>query len=89
MRSAVPVRVHVVRSLKVTSNVSVIWKTSVGRLSIKPENGIDERKLENLSWVHWFNEHRLHSHCDHTPPAEFEASFHAAQQPDPITVGNQ
>jgi len=32
---------------------------------------IADLELATLSWVHWFNEHRLHSHCDHTPPAEF------------------
>ena len=41
------------------------------------------------SWVHWFNEHRLHGHCDDVPPAEFEAAFYAAQQTDPAGVGNQ
>jgi len=52
-------------------------------------DGVDELELATLTWVHWFNEHRLHSHCDHTPPAEFEAAFYAAQQADPARVGNQ
>jgi putative transposase len=52
-------------------------------------DGVDELELATLSWVHWFNEHRLHSHCDDTPPAEFEAAFYAAQQADPAGVGNQ
>ena len=55
----------------------------------RPWADVDEVELATLSWVHWFNEHRLHSHCGHVPPAEFEAAFYAAQQPDPITVGNQ
>ena len=50
---------------------------------------VDELELATLSWVHWFNEHRLHSHCGHTPPAEFEAAFYAALQTDPAGVGNQ
>ena len=50
---------------------------------------VDELELATLSWVHWFNEHRLHGHCDDVPPAEFEAAFYAAQQPDPAGVGNQ
>jgi putative transposase len=50
---------------------------------------VDELELATLSWVHWFNEDRLHSHCDDVPPAEFEAAFYAAQQPDPAGVGNQ
>jgi putative transposase len=50
---------------------------------------VDELELATLSWVHWFNEHRLHGHCGDVPPAEFEAAFYAAQQPDPAGVGNQ
>jgi putative transposase len=49
----------------------------------------DQLELETLSWVHWFNEDRLHGHCGDVPPAEFEAAFYAAQQPDPAGVGNQ
>ncbi len=50
---------------------------------------VDQLELATLSWVHWFNEHRLHSHCGDVPPAEFEAAFYAAQQTDPARVGNQ
>jgi len=50
---------------------------------------VDELELATLSWVHWFNEHRLHGHCGDIPPAEFEAAFYAAQQTDPARVGNQ
>jgi len=50
---------------------------------------VDDLELATLSWVHWFNEHRLHGHCGDTPPAEFEAAFYAAQQIDPAGVGNQ
>jgi putative transposase len=50
---------------------------------------VDELELATLSWVHWFNKQRLHSHCNDIPPAEFEAAFHAAQQADPARVGNQ
>jgi putative transposase len=39
---------------------------------------VDQLELETLAWVHWFNEQRLHSHCDDVPPAEFEAAFYAA-----------
>jgi putative transposase len=49
----------------------------------------DELELATLSWVHWFNEDRLHSHCDDVPPAEFEAAFYAAQHTDPAGVGTQ
>lgn len=50
---------------------------------------VDELELATLSYVHWFNHERLHSHCGDVPPAEFEAAFYAAQQTDPAGVGNQ
>ena len=50
---------------------------------------IDHLELATLSWVHWYNTQRLHGHCDHTPPAEFEAAFYAAAQTDQTLVGNQ
>jgi putative transposase len=55
----------------------------------RPWDDVDELELATLSWVHWFNEHRLHSHCGDIPPAEFEAAFYAAQQAAPTGVGNQ
>ena len=55
----------------------------------RPWEDVDHLELATLSWVHWFNEDRLHSHCDHVPPAEFEAAFYADQQADPAGVGNQ
>lgn len=50
---------------------------------------VDELELATLSWVHWFNDQRLHGRCDDVPPAEFEAAFYAAQQADPAGVGIQ
>ena len=55
----------------------------------RPWEDVDELELATLSWVHWFNEDRLHGHCDDVPPAEFEAAFYAAHQTDPAGVGNQ
>jgi putative transposase len=52
-------------------------------------DGVDELELATLSWVHWFNQDRLHSHCHDTPPAEFEAAFYADQQASPTGVGTQ
>jgi hypothetical protein len=49
----------------------------------RPWDDVDELELATLSWVHWFNEHRLHSHCGDIPPAEFEAAFYAANKPPP------
>ena len=48
---------------------------------------VDQLELETLSWVHWFNEDRLHSHCRDVPPAEFESAFYADQQTAPTGVG--
>jgi putative transposase len=45
-------------------------------------------ELATLGWVHWFNHQRLHSHCGHLPPAEFEAAY-AARPTDQLLVGNQ
>ena len=50
---------------------------------------VDELELATLSWVHWFNETRLHGHCQDVPPAEYEAAFYAAQRTDPAGVGTQ
>ena len=55
----------------------------------RPWNDVDELELATLSWVHWFNEQRLHGHCGDVPPTEFEAAFYAAQRASPIGVGNQ
>jgi putative transposase len=55
----------------------------------RPWDDVDELELATLSWVHWFNEDRLHGHCHDVPPAEFEAAFYAAQQTDPAGVGIQ
>ena len=50
---------------------------------------VDELELATLSWVHWFNEDRLHGHCGDIPPIQYEAAFYAALQTDPAGVGNQ
>ena len=55
----------------------------------RPWEDVDELELATLSWVHWFNEQRLHSHCRDVPPAEFEAAFYAAQPASPTGVGIQ
>jgi transposase InsO family protein len=55
-------------------------------------NGWDDvshLELATLSWVHWFNEERLHGYCGDVPPAEFEAAFYADQQPALPGLGNQ
>ena len=49
---------------------------------------VDQLELATLGWVHWFNEHRLHSHCGHVPPAEFESAFYADHTATPTGAGN-
>ncbi len=41
-----------------------------------PWRGVDDLELGTLSWVHWFNEIRLHSSIGHVPPIEFEAEHY-------------
>ena len=50
---------------------------------------VSHLELATLSWVHRFNEDRLHGHCGNIPPAQFEAAFYAAQQTDQSLVGIQ
>ena len=50
---------------------------------------VDQLELKTLSWVHWSNETRIHSHCDNASPTESETAFYAAQQAAPTGVGNQ
>jgi putative transposase len=71
--------------------VNGLYKTECiyGPDAPRPWNDADEVELATLSWVHWFNDQRLHSHCRHVPPAEFEAAFYAAQQAALSRVGNQ
>ena len=41
-----------------------------------PWRGVDDLELATLSWVHWFNESRLHSSIGHVPPLEYEAAYY-------------
>jgi len=54
-----------------------------------PWKSVEDVELATLSWVHWHNTERLHSHCNDVPPAEFETAFYAADQATPAGVGNQ
>ncbi len=50
-----------------------------------PFRTVDDLELATLSWVHWFNEHRLHSALGYVPPAEYEELYYrqntSRQQP--------
>ena len=41
-----------------------------------PWRGCDDLELATLSWVHWFNETRLHSSIGHVPPVEYETAYY-------------
>lgn len=42
-----------------------------------PFRTVDELELATLSWVHWFNEHRLHSMIGYRTPIEAERDYYA------------
>ncbi len=54
-----------------------------------PWRTVEDVELATLGWVHWHNTERLHGYLADVPPTEFEAAFCAAQQADPVGVGNQ
>ena len=41
-----------------------------------PFRTVDELELATLSWVHWFNENRLHSSIDYQTPLEAEQEYY-------------
>jgi putative transposase len=61
-----------------------LYKTECVR-HIGPWRGVDDLELATLSWVHWFNNDRLHSGIGHVPPIEYETEYyrhnHPAKQP--------
>jgi len=71
--------------------VNGLYKTELirGPARAGPWKTIEDVELATLSWVHWHNTERLHSYLGDVPPAEFEAAFYAAHQPDPAGVGIQ
>jgi putative transposase len=52
-----------------------------------PFRGVDDLELATLSWVDWFNNHRLHSMIDNKPPVEYETLHYRHHQPaqQPLT----
>lgn len=57
--------------------VNGLYKTECVRGPDAPAvwDDVDELELATLSWVHWFNQERLHSHCGDIPPVEYEANY--------------
>jgi putative transposase len=48
---------------------------------------VEDVELATLGWVYWHNNSRLHSYLGDLPPAEYEATYYAAQQTDPEDIG--
>lgn len=46
-----------------------------------PFRGVDDLELATLSWVDWFNNHRLHRMIDNVPPIEYETLYYRQNQP--------
>lgn len=50
-----------------------LYKTKCVKID-GPFRTVDELELATLSWVRWFNEHRLHSSIGYAPPLEYETA---------------
>jgi len=46
-----------------------------------PFKTVDELELATLSWIHWFNENRLHSSIDYLTPIEAEQKYYRHNNP--------
>jgi putative transposase len=54
-----------------------------------PWRTLEHLELSTLEWVDWYNNRRLHSWCGNVPPAEYESSYYAQQQPPDTGSGTQ
>ena len=64
-------------------SINALYKTELVRRK-KRWNSIVELELATLTWVSWFNNHRLLERLGYVPPAEFEEAFnngHVDKQP--------
>lgn len=57
-----------------------LYKTECVRLD-GPFRTVDELELATLSWVHWYNEQRLHSALGYVPPTEYEQDYYRRIKP--------
>lgn len=60
--------------------VNGLYKTELIRRQ-GPWRTVDDVELATLSWVHWFNNTRLHGALGDVPPVEFEAAHYAQLAP--------
>jgi putative transposase len=65
-----------------------LYKTELVRRR-GPWRNLDDLELATLEWVDWYNHRRLHSACDHRPPAEYEAAFNPAEPPPTPTEATE
>jgi putative transposase len=56
-----------------------LYKTEVIRRR-GPWRGVDDVELATLTWVAWYNAHRLLEPLGYVPPAEFEQAFYVHQR---------
>jgi putative transposase len=54
-----------------------------------PVRNVDELELRTLTWVHWFNQTRLHSALEHVPPNEFEQAYCRQNNPVQQPLGGE
>lgn len=52
-----------------------LYKTECVKID-GPFRTVEGLELATLSWVHWFNEHRLHSSIDYMTPVEKESEYY-------------
>lgn len=57
-----------------------LYKTECVKID-GPFRTADELELATLSWVHWFNENRLHSSIDYLTPIEKEEVYYRENNP--------
>jgi putative transposase len=54
-----------------------------------PFKTVDELELATLSWVHWWNEQRLHGALGHIPPMEYEQAYYRQNNPQQQPLSGQ
>jgi putative transposase len=65
-----------------------LYKTECVRFD-GPFKTVDELELATLSWVHWYNEQRLHTALGYVPPAEYEKNHYRQINPRPQPLSGQ
>jgi transposase InsO family protein len=67
------------RSNALAETVNGLYKAEL--ISLRgPWRTVEDVELATLSWVHWWDNERLHSSIGYVPPAEHEAAHYDQQQ---------